>query len=60
MQNLDTHDLEFSLQMRFQIRYNDPRLQFNKVGSNETESIIGEADLKNDLWLPHVFFVNEK
>jgi hypothetical protein len=46
--------------MRFQIRYNDPRLQFQKVGSTETESIIGEEDLKRDIWLPHVFFVNEK
>lgn len=60
MQNLDTHDLEFTVQMRFQIRYKDPRLEFRKVGSNTSESIIGEQDLKTKLWMPHVFFVNEK
>ena len=60
MQNLDTRDLEFTLQMRFQIRYQDYRMIFNSVGSNRTQVIIGEEDLKKELWIPHVFFVNEK
>ncbi|XP_070496892.1 pH-sensitive chloride channel 2-like isoform X2 [Chironomus tepperi] len=60
MQNLDTRDLEFTLQMRFQIRYQDDRMKFSNVGINKTEVIIGEEDLKKELWIPHVFFVNEK
>jgi len=60
IQNLDTHDLEFTLQMRFQIRYQDDRMIFSNVGINRTEAIIGEEDLKKELWVPHVFFVNEK
>lgn len=60
MQNLDTQNLQFSLQMRFQLRYNDPRLVFKKVASDRTDAIIGENDLKSSLWIPHVFFVNEK
>lgn len=60
MQNLDTRDLEFTLQMRFQIRYQDDRMIFTNVGSNRTQVIIGEEDLKKELWIPHVFFVNEK
>jgi hypothetical protein len=60
MQNLDTRDLEFTLQMRFQIRYQDDRMIFRNVGINRTEVIIGEEDLKKELWIPHVFFVNEK
>jgi len=60
MQNLDTRDLEFTLQMRFQIRYQDDRMVFSNVGINRTEVIIGEEDLKKELWIPHVFFVNEK
>jgi hypothetical protein len=60
MQNLDTHELQFKLQMRFQLRYQDHRLKFNNVQSNRTDAIIGEEDLKKDLWIPHIFFVNEK
>ncbi|CAG9798514.1 unnamed protein product [Chironomus riparius] len=46
--------------MRFQIRYQDDRMIFNGVGSNRSQVIIGEEDLKKELWIPHVFFVNEK
>lgn len=60
MQNLDTHDLQFKMQMRFQIRYNDPRLEFKKVGNNKTEPITGEEDFKNDIWMPHLYLLNEK
>ncbi|XP_070497147.1 pH-sensitive chloride channel 2-like [Chironomus tepperi] len=60
IQNLDTHNLQFTIQMRFQIRYNDQRLVFNNVGSVRTEVILGEEDLRRNLWTPHVFFVNER
>ena len=60
MENLDTHNLQFTLQMRFQFRYDDQRLIFSDVGSNFTDLIIGEDDLEDQLWNPHIFFVNEK
>jgi Neurotransmitter-gated ion-channel ligand binding domain len=60
MQNLDTHDLQFKLQMRFQLRYYDSRLEFKKVNSNRTIAIIGEDELRMDIWVPHYFFVNER
>lgn len=60
MENVDTRDLDFLLQMRFQIRFNDNRLMFKDVASNRTDSIMGKKELKSDLWVPHIFFVNEK
>jgi hypothetical protein len=60
LQNLDTYDLQFKIQMRFQIRYHDPRLVFKKHCINRTEAIIGEEDLKKEIWMPHLYFVNEK
>jgi hypothetical protein len=60
MENLDTQNMQFTLQMRFQIRYKDHRLIFNKVAFNENQPITGGEDLKQRLWMPHLFFVNEK
>lgn len=60
MQNLDTYNLQFTIQMRFQVRYNDPRLNFSGIDSAQTNVILGEEDLKMNLWIPHVFFLNER
>lgn len=46
--------------MRFQIRYNDHRLKFSGVGGNGNDAIMGEEDLRQKIWTPHTFFVNEK
>jgi hypothetical protein len=60
LQNLDTFDLQFKIQMRFQARYKDSRLNFRNNCSNRTEAIIGEEELKKDLWMPHLYFLNER
>lgn len=48
------------MQLRFQIRYRDPRFEFKKVGSNKTDPITGGDDMKKDIWMPHLYMVNEK
>ena len=56
LQNLEAHDLQFKIQALLQLRYVDPRLVFKEVAPNRTTSIMGEDDLRKDLWVPHLFF----
>lgn len=60
LHNLDAHDLQFKIQALLQLRYVDPRLVFREVAPNRTSPIVGEDDLRKDLWVPHLFFANEK
>jgi hypothetical protein len=60
LHNLDAHDLQFKLQALLQLRYVDPRLVFREVAPNRTTPIVGEDDLRKELWVPHLFFANEK
>jgi Neurotransmitter-gated ion-channel ligand binding domain len=60
LQNLEAHDLQFKMQALLQLRYVDPRLVFREVAPNRTNPIVGEDDLRKELWVPHVFFANEK
>lgn len=59
LQNLEAHDLQFKMQALLQLRYVDPRLVFREV-SKRTNPIVGEDDLRKQLWVPHIFFANEK
>ena len=59
LQNLEAHDLQFKIQSLLQLRYVDPRLVFKEVAPNRTTSIMGEDDLRKDLWVPHLFFGNK-
>lgn len=59
LQNLEAHDLQFKMQALIQLRYVDPRLVFREV-SKRTNPIVGEDDLRKQLWVPHTFFANEK
>jgi hypothetical protein len=59
LQNLEAHDLQFKMQALLQLRYVDPRLVFKEV-STRTIPIVGEDDLRKELWVPHIFFANEK
>lgn len=56
LQNLEAHDLQFKIQALLQLRYVDPRLVFKEVAPNRTNPIMGEDDLRKDLWVPHLFF----
>lgn len=60
LQNLDTHDLQFKMQTLLQMRYVDPRLKFKSVAPLRTHRIMGEGDLRKKIWVPHVFFSNER
>lgn len=60
LQNLEAHDLQFKMQALLQLRYVDPRLVFREVAPNRTSPIVGEDDLRKELWVPHIFFANEK
>lgn len=59
LQNLEAHDLQFKMQALLQLRYVDPRLVFREVSKRQTP-IVGEDDLRKELWVPHIFFANEK
>ncbi|XP_059614224.1 pH-sensitive chloride channel 2 [Phlebotomus argentipes] len=60
IQNLEAHDLQFKIHVLLQMRYVDPRLVFREVAPNRHESIMGEASLRQSLWVPHVFLANER
>lgn len=59
LENLDASDLQYKMHAMLQFRYVDPRLMFGKVAKRLTP-IIGEDRLRKELWIPHVFFANEK
>ncbi|CAO1348804.1 unnamed protein product [Diamesa hyperborea] len=60
LQNLEAHDLQFKIQALLQLRYVDPRLVFKEVAPKRTASIVGEDELRKELWVPHIFFANER
>lgn len=60
LQNLDTHDLQFKMQTLLQMRYVDPRLAFKAVAPKRIHPVTGEEDLRKKIWVPHVFFSNER
>nr|XP_016931338.2 pH-sensitive chloride channel 2 [Drosophila suzukii] len=60
MKNLDSSDLQFMVQGLLQLRYLDPRLAFSSYLPNRRQPIMGEADLKKLLWVPHIFLTNEE
>jgi Neurotransmitter-gated ion-channel ligand binding domain len=60
LQNLDTHDLQFKMQLLLQLRYVDARLAFKDIAPMREHSIKGEEDLRREIWVPHIFFSNEQ
>lgn len=60
LQNLEAHDLQFKIHALLQLRFVDPRLVFQKVAPNRNQPILGEAALRGSLWIPHIFFANER
>lgn len=59
IQNLEAHDLQFKIHALLQFRFVDPRLVFKEV-ANRTAPIMGEASLRDSIWVPHVFLSNER
>lgn len=60
IQNLEAHDLQFKIHLLLQFRYVDPRLVFREVAPSRTSPVMGEASLRESIWVPHVFLSNER
>ncbi|KAH8416812.1 hypothetical protein KR222_005995 [Zaprionus bogoriensis] len=60
MQNLEAHDLQFKIYALLQMRYLDPRLNFRNVSPKRLQPILGEQQLRDSLWMPHIFLANER
>lgn len=60
MQNLEAHDLQFKIYALLQMRYLDPRLNFRSVSPKRLQPILGEEQLRDSLWMPHIFLANER
>ncbi|XP_055836816.1 pH-sensitive chloride channel 2 isoform X1 [Episyrphus balteatus] len=60
MQNLEAHDLQFKMHALLQLRFVDPRLVFKEVAPKRKQPILGEKSLRDTLWVPHIFFANER
>ncbi|XP_020803960.1 glycine receptor subunit alpha-4 [Drosophila serrata] len=60
MQNLEAHDLQFKIYALLQLRYLDPRLNFRGVSPKRKQPILGEQQLRDSLWMPHIFLANER
>ncbi|KAH8327493.1 hypothetical protein KR067_002215, partial [Drosophila pandora] len=60
MQNLEAHDLQFKIYALLQMRYLDPRLNFRTVSPKRKQPILGEQQLRDTLWMPHIFLANER
>ncbi|KAH8406640.1 hypothetical protein KR222_001545 [Zaprionus bogoriensis] len=60
LRDLDSSDLQFTLQGLLQMRYSDPRLAFAEYAPNRKQPIVGEASLRDSLWVPHIFLTNEQ
>ncbi|KAH8387486.1 hypothetical protein KR093_007311 [Drosophila rubida] len=60
MQNLEAHDLQFKIFALLQMRYLDPRLNFRHVSPKRLQPILGEEQLRDSLWMPHIFLANER
>lgn len=60
MQNLEAHDLQFKIHILLQLRFVDPRLAFSTVAPSRNQPILGERQLRERLWVPHIFFANER
>ncbi|XP_037936101.1 pH-sensitive chloride channel 2 [Teleopsis dalmanni] len=60
LQNLEAHDLQFKIHALLQFRFMDPRLSFRKVAPKRRQPILGEKQLRDTLWIPHIFLANER
>ncbi|XP_023179977.1 glycine receptor subunit alpha-4 isoform X1 [Drosophila hydei] len=60
VQNLEAHDLQFKIFALLQMRYLDPRLNFRHVAPKRLQPILGEKQLRDSIWLPHIFLANER
>lgn len=60
MQNLNSDLLQFKMQALLQLSFLDSRLAYQQHAPTRKESILGQKHLSERLWLPHIFFANER
>lgn len=58
LQNLNSDLLQFKMHALLQLSFNDSRLAYKELKRND--NIIGQKHLSERLWLPHIFFANER
>ncbi|KAK6639336.1 hypothetical protein RUM43_007608 [Polyplax serrata] len=56
--SIEAHYLQFTAHILVRFRWRDPRLEY-KVMSPSIDKIVGEGVLRNQIWVPHVYLVNE-
>lgn len=56
---VDDLNMEFHLDMYFRQFWNDKRLAYGQSGNSPVQ-LIKHASLKNRVWVPDPFFVNQK
>lgn len=59
IQPAEAHDLNFKLHFLLQLRWNDSRLAYKMTSPRRTK-IIGETDLRQRIWVPHLYMSNEQ
>ncbi|EDX10856.1 pH-sensitive chloride channel 2 [Drosophila simulans] len=58
LQNLNSDLLQFKMHALLQLRFQDKRLAYKAF--NRSDNILGQKHLSERLWLPHIFFANER
>ncbi|XP_020809652.1 glycine receptor subunit alpha-4 isoform X2 [Drosophila serrata] len=60
LQNLNSDLLQFKMHCLLQLRFQDKRLAYKLIQAQRTDPILGQKHLSERLWLPHIFFANER
>ncbi|KAJ1529931.1 hypothetical protein ONE63_006659 [Megalurothrips usitatus] len=56
--SVETHSLQFSAHLMIRYRWKDPRLAYS-VTAPTISKVIGEKVIRERIWVPHVYLVNE-
>ncbi|XP_034250681.1 glycine receptor subunit alpha-4-like isoform X2 [Thrips palmi] len=56
--SVEAHTLRFSAHIMLRYRWTDPRLAFSETSPALTK-VIGETMIRDRIWVPHVYLVNE-
>lgn len=60
MQNLNSDLLQFKMHALLQLSFLDKRLAFTNYAPSRKDNILGQKQMSERLWLPHIFFANER
>ncbi|XP_059226798.1 pH-sensitive chloride channel 2 [Stomoxys calcitrans] len=60
MQNLNSDLLQFKMHALLQLSFQDKRLAYSHYAPMKKDNILGQKHMSERLWLPHIFFANER